>query len=160
VGHEHNSKRTKNIQILGNFFPVSFGEIGDRFLWWFDTEKKTLTKELISSKDDQYVAIPVDMLIECGGEMEVYQRMVEITGEIDAQQYPDLSRALLKFWKQNAEALFAVRNSVEVHRPHEAKKRLATDKQTLPDFVKASAKTAGFEAEFAELNAVVENEDE
>jgi DNA repair exonuclease SbcCD nuclease subunit len=160
VGHEHNSKRTKNIQILGNFFPVSFGEIGDRFLWWFDTEKKTLTKEALTTKDDQYVAIPADMLIECGGEMDVYQRMVEITGDIDAEQYPELSRSLLKFWRQNAEVLFAVRNSVEVHRAHEAKKRLATDKQTLPEFVKSQAKNAGFENEFAELNALVENEDE
>jgi DNA repair exonuclease SbcCD nuclease subunit len=160
VGHEHMPKRTKNIQILGNFFPVSFGEIGDRFLWWFDTEKKTLTKELISDKDDQYVAIPVQDMIECGGEMSVFQRMVEVTGEIDVKEYPELNRALLKFWKENGDVLFAVRNSVQVHRPQEAKKRTSTDKQTLPEFVKAAAKTAGFETEFDELNAVVENEDE
>jgi DNA repair exonuclease SbcCD nuclease subunit len=160
VGHEHTPKRTKNIQILGNFFPVSFGEIGDRFLWWFDTETKALTKELISSKDDQYVAIPVEDMVECGGEMNVYQRMVEVTGQIDVQQYPELNRSLLKFWKQNQETLFAVRNSVEVHRPNEAKKRLVTDKQTLQEFVKREAKTAGFEEEFAELNSVMENENE
>lgn len=159
VGHEHTPKRTKNIQILGNFFPVSFGEIGDRFIWWFDTVTKELTKELIFSADDQYVEIPVTDIIECGGEMSVYQRMVQITGQIDAKEYPDLSRALLKFWKENGETLFAVRNSVEVQRPNEVKKKSGS-KQTLPEYVQAASKTAGFEKEFEELSALVETDND
>jgi len=160
VGHEHTPKRTKNIQILGNFFPVSFGEIGDRFIWWFDTETKELTKELLFSADDQYVEIPVDVIVECGGEMSVYQRMVQITGTIDAKDYPELSRALLKFWKENGDTIFAVRNSVEIVRPNEAKRKAGTNKQTLREFVQSQSIVAGFHKEFDELNALVETDNE
>lgn len=156
VGHEHEPKEDKRIVTLGNFFPVSFGEIGNRYVYWFDTETKQLTKDAIFGTDEQYASFSVYEFLSSGGDIETGVPMVEIVGDITAAEYPDLSRALMKFWKINNETLFAVKNSVSVERPEAVKKNDKGSRMSLPELIKASASKAGFDEELNALTSEIE----
>lgn len=158
VGHEHVPKKTKKIVTLGNFFPVSFGEVADRFVYVFDTETRELEKIKTFDAADQWVEFNVFDLLESGGEIDCAIPLVEIEGEIEAKSYPDLSRALLKFWRHNEDSLFAVKNSVVVERPNDIgrQKDSKTMKMSLIDVVKGSAKKADFDEELAVITQEIE----
>lgn len=160
VGHEHEPKKTHHITTLGNFFPITFGEIADRFVYMFDSETKHLEKIPTFKKEDQYVAIEVMDFLESGGEIDCGIPLVEVTGTISASEYPDLSRALLKFWRQNADSLFAVRNSVIVEKPDNLNRRTDAPamRMTLVDLVRKHSKQQGFDAELAEITQEIEED--
>lgn len=155
VGHEHKPQvlHKGRLQVLGNLFPVSFGEIEDRYVYWFDTKTKKLTKERIFDTENESMQITHAELLDCKGEMEVTHSLVEITGNVTPHEYPELARAIKKFWDTNEETLFAVRNMVEIDKPSAAKKKTKDGyvPRTLQDVVKEEADTAGFGAEYEEL---------
>lgn len=159
VGHEHTARKKGNIQILGNWFPVAYGELGDRYVYWFDTETKKLTSELLWSNEEIYASVTVEDFLESGGDMFVDQRMFEITGELAAANYPDLSRALAKFWKNNEETLFSVKNSVVILRAGDIRNTARLSAMTLLDRVEAAASKAGYAQELKDLQYQMEQED-
>ena len=156
VGHEHTARKKGNIQILGNWFPVSFGEIDDRYVYFFDTETKELTREMIFKKEDIFAEIDANDMLESEGEIELPHRMIDVTGDVEAVDYPRLMRALAKFWKINENTLFAVRNSASIGAKRDVKNTKRLSAMTLIDRVKDAAGKSGYAVE---LKLLVEEMD-
>lgn len=160
VGHEHTpaTLHKGKIVVLGNTHPVSFGEIADRFIYWFDTTTRTLNKEQIFKASDEYQIISAEDLIEAEGQIDTPSSMIDITGLLKPQEWPKLSRALQNFWRRNEENVFAVRNQAEVDKPDSVKRTKAGYiPRTLPEVVADEIKDTPFQKEYDELAAEVQS---
>lgn len=154
IGHEH-SPRTlrKNIHVLGNTFPVHFGEIGDRFTYVLDTDTNELTPTKIFSQDEDFKQFHVDDFLEQRGEISTAVGLIEITGEVKAEEYSDFSRALQKFWRLNEETLFAVKNNVTVKHAAAVQKAVRSGgRASLREVIGKEVVTAGYGEEFGEIS--------
>lgn len=158
VGHEHSPSRKGNIQVMGNFFPISFGEIADRYSYVFDTKTKILQPLPLSKEADQYFTINVDAFLNEDGDFPAEAPLVEITGDITMEDYPKLGRALMKFWKENSEHLFLVKNSTKLPEVSSVKKATKGHTRTLPELVKESASKAGYDEELMTVTEQFEKE--
>lgn len=155
VGHEHEPRELHNgkIVILGNTFPVGFGEIAQRFVYSFNTETRKLTKIAIFNPETYFEQLDAAYLMESGGVIETDKKLIEITGKVRSVDFAAFTRAVMQFWKTNPE-LFAVRKNVETDKPLAAKRDDDAPefvRRTLPDIVKGAVTTAGFAAEYQEV---------
>ncbi len=151
VGHEHEIKQIGNIKVLGNTYPVSFGEISDRFFYVYDTDTNEFEQHLLFSAEREYGQLEAVELLESEGKISTSKFLVEITGTIKQSEHAALARATANFWKTN-DHLYAVKKSVEVEKLGEVNARKHdVEARTLPEIVKAAVSEAGFAAEFDEL---------
>lgn len=152
VGHEHNKRvvTRKNakgkIVILGNHFPLSFGEMVNKYVHTLDLATMELTEHLVWDASREYLELSASEVI--GKDVEVPCQFAEIVGNIAPEQKPLLAKAITTIWK-NSPRLLALRNKTEVI--GETKKAGA---QRTPDFVsylKEELVKAGFESELQEI---------
>lgn len=149
VGHEHVGYQRKNLIVLGNHFPVSFGEIADRFVYEFDTKTRKFAKIKVFDAAAEFETITVEEFMSAEGDMESACSFVEVAGEILPEDAAKLHRYLLKFWRNNEESLLAVRNSVVTHQADRVKKKVKIE--SLRDTLEREAAAAGFMEELEEL---------
>lgn len=138
IGHEHvpQSLRKGKIRVLGNIFPLTFGEIADRYAYLLDLDTLGLKQIKIFDAKKEYTKVGIEELLVYEGEMNFSQSLIEITGELESVNYPQLSRALMNLWKTNDGSLLAVKNSVVVSRASAASPtREKLSARSLPEIV-------------------------
>lgn len=155
VGHEHNHRIVrKNIYILGNHFPLSFGEMVDKYVWdvEIDGPDVVITPVKVWDKEQNYRQIEVDELLSLG-DLEMTAQFVEIVGEVKAEDKSALSRQILRLWKANEATLLSVRDAAQTIVSEAQGRAKITSSMTFIERLQEEAKAAGFEAEFEEINA-------
>lgn len=160
IGHEHTPESLYDgkIRILGNVYPLGFGEIADRFAYVYDSVERSLTPIMIASMADEYLSLSADEIIGSDGKLEVSQRMIEIEGRIKPQDMPALSRAIANFWKTNPH-LFSVRPRIETESGAKATREKETFvPRTLRDAVNESVKTTPFSNEYDQIISEMDEE--
>lgn len=147
VGHEHTPRELHGgrIVVMGNTFPLTFGEIAPRYTYTYDTETGTLEKELLFDPFVSYLKVNIEEfpLISTTVTIAI---LVEIVGELDKAKYAEFSRQLYSFWKLNPH-LLAVKNSTTMVGAEAAVVEADVEKLTLPEIVGRAIKVAGFEEE-------------
>lgn len=161
VGHDHHPRQDGKLTILGNVYPISFGEIENRYSWILDSMTHEITKhELLFEVEYGYHILNVEHLLEMvdADDLSLGAQLVEITGEIKAHDYPALARAIQKLWKANEDTLFAVKNSVVVDKPGAAErdKSKAFAPKSLPELVRDAISETPFKTEYETLVSEVE----
>ena len=148
VGHEHVPRELYDgkLVILGNTFPVSFGEIADRFVYRLEDGVLTKTRSVEAAKI--YRRLTCQELLAEKGKIDVTQDFIEIDGQLPFSEVGEFSRAIERFWKANPHLLM-VKNSVAIDTPERAAPvKFFAD---LAANVQRDAKTNGFEAELSEI---------
>jgi hypothetical protein len=155
VGHEHVRRRVKdNLIVLGNHFPLSFGEMADRFVHVLDTTTMELEKIKVFDVSKSLKQISAGDLMNCEGMMELGGGdicFVEVDGEIKPEQRAYLSKALVNLWKHNDDSLLAVRNNVTISAGKKQSKT-STSASDFMTFLAEQVEEAGFAEEMKELN--------
>ena len=155
VGHEHNHRIVrKNIYILGNHFPLSFGEMVDKYVWdvEIDGPDVVITPVKVWDKEQNYRQIEVDELLSLG-DLEMTAQFVEIVGEVKAEDKSALSRQILRLWKANEATLLSVRDAAQTIVSEAQGRAKITSSMTFIERLQEESKAAGFEAEFEEITA-------
>jgi len=108
IGHEHEPKyyrkgelttlKDAKIVILGNTFPLSFGEISDRYVYLLDTETNEITK--VRSVDSREVLTVADVS-EISESLEVTTPFLKIIGDLSYADAPKFGAQLYKMFKNN-----------------------------------------------------------
>ena len=152
VGHEHEPRTLQDgkLVILGNTFPLSFGEIADRYYYTLDTEKKTLERTLSVAAADIFEEVPVELLFGTKGLHETTKLLIDIVGEINVNESAEYARYLSIFWKTNPHLLM-VRKSVETRNMGKLVRECRIDKRGLFEVIREQLGERGFAAEMAEL---------
>lgn len=166
VGHEHIPRTIRpikdsnagTIQILGNHFPMGFGEIEDRFVWNLDPATMKLTKRRVFCSDDERVELPVEELLDSGGDYIFPDSVcfVDITGELDGQYRPDVGRHKLKLWRANPHVL-AMRTNVDFADAEKVSR--ARSGESLIDTLRRNAEKAGHSKLLEMLLAEIQESD-
>lgn len=162
LGHEHipQSLRGGKIRVLGNIFPLGFGEIADRFVYVMDLDTLALKPVKVFDSKKSFCQLEVDELLNFEGEMNLSQMMVEIVGEIRSEDYPQLSRALMTLWKTNDGSLLAVKNSVVVLKSATASpSREAISSRSLPEIVEEEVSKTDLADTYREVSTSLRNEE-
>lgn len=162
LGHEHipQSLRGGKIRVLGNIFPLGFGEIADRFVYVMDLDTLAMKPIKVFDAKEGACQINVDELLNFNGEMNVGQGLVEIVGEIRSEDYPQLSRALMTFWKANDGSLLAVKNSVVVLKSATASpSKQAISSRSLPEVVEEEVGKTDLADTYREVSNSLKNEE-
>lgn len=151
VGHEHEPKQLRDgrISILGNPFPVSYGEMADRFRYVVNTDNKTITPIQVFEHSKEYTKLEVKDLVS-EPELELSASFVDISGTLHPNDHAAMARGLVKLWNTNPQ-LLAVRKSFEIQTIKVQKKERNFTPRTLQDVVKEEAIPAGFGDELQEL---------
>ena len=156
VGHEHvpRSFHQGRLLVLGNVYPIGFGEMADRFYYIFDSETKEITSHRIVDIEKEFLTLTVDAISGSDGKLEVTHRMVQIEGRIKPQESAQVSRSIATFWKMNP-YLFAVRPLIEIDNGTKVKVEKDGESSFLPRTLKStvaeSVKTTPFQAHFDEI---------
>ena len=165
VGHEHDPRVIGSltdargaIVVMGNLFPVSFGEISDRFVYEVDSESLEVNPIKIFDAVEAWAVIGAQDLIDCDGAWPLDgAQFIDIEGEIAQEDYGKLGRALGKLRKNNPQALM-VRNGATVPRPEGAQGQDdVMGMESLIERVGAEAIKAGYEVEYNELRKEVDH---
>ena len=153
VGHEHEPKELHQgrLVILGNTYPVSYGEIAPRFIYKMNPVTTDLKKVQIYFPELQFLSLDCNKLMELGGELITSVDMVELTGELKRKDMAELARAMVKLWKKNP-FLLAVKNSSKLEQQDDATRKTKDVMKTLKQFVEEAAGPAGFAMELKELS--------
>ena len=159
IGHEHDPKVINmpdggcDIHVMGNLFPVAFGEISNRFAYTYDVATNEVTQTKIFDAAANWAVIGADYLIASEGKWEMSEAFIEIEDEIDAEDAGKLSRAIGNLWKTNEATALMIRNATTIRRSEAAAgKDVTTTVVSLVERVRTQAAAAGFEAELNELN--------
>lgn len=152
VGHEHEPKELHQgrLVILGNTFPVSYGEISPRFIYKMDTVTTELTKYPLFKVEDIYAKVDVGTFLELGGDFQFTQNLVEICGAIEERNLAALGRAMIKAWENNS-SVCSIKKSVEIIRAKKLKAQKRYYMRNLIDLVRDAVNEAGFADEFGEI---------
>ncbi len=159
IGHEHvpQSLHDGRLLVLGNIYPIGFGEIADRFYYVYDSATRVIEAVKLADMEKEFREFTADEIMQLEGKIECAQSLIQITGTIKPADYPDFARSLSAFWKSNP-ALFAVNAHVEstaIARPEVEQASFVP--RTLPDLVGESVRATPFAEAYAEI---VEDTDE
>lgn len=161
IGHEHKpqSLHGGRVMVLGNIYPIGFGEIADRFYYILDSDTKTIEAVKLADMDREYKEFSVEEFMQLDGNIECSQSMVQIKGTIKPSEYPDFSRCLTTFWKTNPQ-LFAVNANVEALRGGKAEVEKATFiPRTLPEIVGESIKSTPYGDAYTDIVSKLDEEE-
>lgn len=152
VGHEHESKVLKDgkIVILGNTYPVNFGEISPRYYYDLDLDTLALTRTQIFFPETQYAHFTVQEFLELDGGT-VTAELVEVSGTLKRSDQASYSRAIVKTWKNNPE-LLSLKSSAELEKETAVTRKFSGNSRTLSMLVKEAVEEAGYGNEFGEIN--------
>ncbi len=161
IGHEHEPSEDfgGRLKVLGNTMPLGFGEIADRFLYVFKDGE--FSRVPLWSVAGNFFSTTADRVL--AGELErlpvASPRMVEITGKLEARDYPEFAKAVARLWKTQ-DGLLMVRNNTELVRP-DAPKIGAVEARSvsIPELIAADLKDSALLAEYEQLVAEEEPKD-
>lgn len=154
VGHEHVRRKVKNnIFILGNHFPLSFGEMSDRWVHVLDTETKEIEKIKVFDVSRSYRQISAADLINSASELDLEGEcyFLEVDGEIKPEERPELSKALVTVWKNNCYTLLALKNNVTISGGKGKAKKQSSSAMDFMAYLTQQVEQAGFEEELKEV---------
>lgn len=114
MGHDHRPRWEcdERLLILGNTHPTSFSDLGEKYVWFYDSESNTWHRE-VNAADALMVVKASDLIDDWKLErMEAYAapEWIDIVGELPPEAAADLAKAIRQLWKEN-EYLYAVRAS-------------------------------------------------
>lgn len=154
VGHEHNKRtvtrpgKKGRIEILGNHFPLSFGEMCDKFIHVLDTDTMELEAVKVWDSRYGYAQLRYSELFEDRPVKWADTQFLEITGQVKQEDKPALARAITQLWKSHPH-LLAVKNSTEViGADRKAEVRKAVD---FTSYLREEVVKAGYEEELKEI---------
>ena len=152
IGHEHEAKTFKQgkIVVMGNTYPVNFGEISPRYYYDLDIDTLTLTRTQIFFPETQYAHFTVQEFLELDGGI-VTAELVEVTGTLKRSDQASYSRAIVKTWKNNPE-LLSLKSSVELEKETAVTRKFSGNSRTLSMLVKEAVEEAGYGNEFGEIS--------
>lgn len=109
IGHEHNAAVHfgGKLIILGNTHPTSFHDISDKFVWVYDSNKKSFDKEQIYHADQRFWRVSVDDFMT-GDFPDKELHWVQIDGTLESGQAVEFAKKVKQLW-QEIPSLFAVR---------------------------------------------------
>lgn len=156
VGHEHNHRIVKDkIVVLGNHFPLSFGEMTEKYAWILDSETLELSPVLVWSRNRYLQMTPAQLVESCEVPLHPEIQFVDIQGELPLSQRAEAARAMMKLWKTNPD-LLAVRNETEVvgvaGYDKNTEVRGERSSMNFMDRVRDEVGLAGFQKEMQELS--------
>ena len=152
VGHEHPPRtyRQGKLQVLGNVFPLAFGEIADRYAYLYDDRADKLEAFKIFDAEKEFLSISVSDFLDVEGDYPSSASMVEIVGTIKAHDQADLGRAIAKFWHTH-EGVFMLRNNTkmeDVAKPQRHENTFVP--KTLPELVADSVENTPYREAYQE----------
>ena len=114
MGHDHRPRWEcdDRLLILGNTHPTSFSDLGEKYVWFYDSESNTWHRK-VNAADALMVVKASDLIDDWKLErMEAYAapEWIDIVGELPPEAAADLAKAIRQLWKEN-EYLYAVRAS-------------------------------------------------
>ena len=114
MGHDHRPRWEcdDRLLVLGNTHPTSFSDLGEKYVWLYDSESNTWHRE-VNAADALMVVKASDLIDDWKLErMEAYAapEWIDIVGELPPEAAADLAKAIRQLWKEN-EYLYAVRAS-------------------------------------------------
>lgn len=114
LGHDHRPRLECDgrLIILGSTHPTSFSDLGEKRVWFYDTDSNTW--EWAVNAADASIRIPVDKLLEDHRleRLSRYQdaEWIDIEGDLPPEGAVDLAKAIRALWKQVPYA-YAIRAS-------------------------------------------------
>lgn len=114
MGHDHRPRWEcdDRLLVLGNTHPTSFSDLGEKYVWFYDSESNTWHRE-VNAADQLMVAKASELIDDWKLErMHEYAgaEWIDIVGELPPEAAADLAKAIRQLWKEN-EYLYAVRAS-------------------------------------------------
>lgn len=163
VGHEHEPKRKPaqdgqcELLILGNTFPLGFGEIANRYAYEIDSDTLEVQKHLIWDASINYSEVSVEDFLKEGFSRKTEQ-FIKVTGTLPFDRRAELNKALVRAWKNCPSALAINIDTVEIIKPLTETLDKSVDLQSIPELLKLAAEKAGFSELYKEIeNEIVES---
>ncbi len=155
LGHEHVPRELQDgkIVVLGNTFPLSFGEIANRYCYMLDTSTGELRKvwKSFNTKFD-YKSIDARELLSDESELELENStasLFEITGSIDKAYQIDLIKSIAKLWRNNG-AILMLKNNVMITGTDSKPVDVRQERRTLRELVSDAIDSTPYRAEYDE----------
>lgn len=154
VGHEHPPKtlHDSRLVVVGNVYPLAFGEIADRYAYVVDDEQKTIVKSIrIFNQVESFKQIQATELLGSEGKYEAgAATIVEVTGTVRRSDQAELARSIAAFWRNN-EGVFLFRNATKTEEVSAAKRHENTFvPKTLPELVSESVANTPYSEAYQE----------
>lgn len=114
MGHDHRPRWEcdHRLLILGNTHPTSFSDLGEKYVWFYDSTSNTWHREVNAS--DQLMVAKASELIDDWKLERMHEyagaEWIDIVGELPPEAAADLAKAIGQLWKTH-EYLYAVRAS-------------------------------------------------
>lgn len=153
VGHEHMPRQLHQgrLVVLGNTFPVSYGEIGPRFMYEMDLDTTELTAIEIFNPKLSYCELPVGLLLETEGDLVLEEvLLIQIVGQVKDTELALVAKAMMKLWNNNPQ-LISVKKSVDIIQSKSDKRQKISSARTLAELVNDAVTDAGYSDEFREI---------
>lgn len=103
LGHDHHPRRELGgkVIILGNTHPTSFGDLGEKYVWFYHSQSNHFSTE-VNAKDSS-VTLDAKELIEahqsdCLAHLGDYE-WIDVRGTLPQEAAVDLAKALRALWK-------------------------------------------------------------
>jgi DNA repair exonuclease SbcCD nuclease subunit len=163
VGHEHppQSFHSGRLLVVGNIYPLAFGEVADRFAYIVDDEEKSIVQAIpIFKVEKDFKQIHVSELLGSEGNYDAGAAgIVSVTGTIRRSDQAELARAIANFWKSN-EGVYLFKNETETEEVAKAQRHENTFvPKTLPELVSESVANTPFSEAYKEAVEAVENDE-
>ena len=163
IGHEHQASSFADgrILVLGNTFPLNFGEIGDRFAYIFNPDTTEVSKLQLFDAKSESLLVTADNFIESSEDI-LPRAFVEITGTIYRGAQVDLAKKISAYWREHPEVLM-LRNATTLEDTSSTRKPGRYSKQatkTLPEVIEEEVDAEGLRDAYSEaLDTLREPED-
>ena len=161
VGHEHvpATAHDGRIIILGNTYPVGFGELADRYVYVFDTDTGVMEKHALADMAAEVATIGAYELMADVSSEPMYSdavHLVDVTGRITYDDAGKLAKAMRTFWQSHPNLLM-VRNSVQIEKAAAAQRDESSEwaPKTLPELVEQSVEATPYREAYREAAQAV-----
>lgn len=136
TGHEHLPRTLfdDRLIVLGNTMPLSFGEVGERFVWTFDGSG--FDRESFWDPATRFLNLSVAQVMDAPSLGEGVE-MVDVSGEVRREESADFAAAMASLWKRH-EGLLMVRNGATFESAEFIQAETESVLVRLPDAIRAS----------------------
>lgn len=161
VGHEHMPQNYSDgrLRVLGNTFPVTFNEIGERFVTTFDTETGEIDYHQIFWEHTEYIELTARQVMD-GVQLLPAVKFVRVSGMLASAELPQWAKALRDLWQNNSNLLMV--NTLAVQTEKIAKAQVDNDTswapKTLPELVEQSIDATTLREPFDEAVSAVKQD--
>lgn len=115
-GHEHNGSVKHGVHMVGSLFPYSFGDISSKYALVFDTDTKTVTKELVWNAGTGYDSVSPEEFLKI--KLSTKLDFIEIIGDVPSTGILPLVKHMSRLL--SGSTVSSIKNNVKVLRNQEA----------------------------------------